>query len=118
MEDPRMKVRHMQERDGEAARIRRLTCFDSLAGLPNRLLLLEQLDLVLRLAKRQSQTVAELLADVDDFRRIRTSLGHARSNTVIKTLARRIEGCLRHSDLVAGSGAPDGGSNVARAIAR
>ena len=84
----------------EASRIRQLTCFDSLTGLPNRLLLREQLDLVLRIAQRQKHSVAVLLADIDDFRRLKHSLGHRRSDDLIKTLAARLQTALRGSDVV------------------
>ncbi len=86
--------------NSEAARIRRLTCYDSLTGLPNRLLLREQLDLVLRMAQRLGHGVAVLLVDVDDFRRLKQSLGLHRSDELIKVLAQRLQTALRGSDLV------------------
>ncbi len=98
----------------ESARIRKLTCFDSLTGLPNRLLFREQLDLVLRLAQRNGQTVAVLLADVDDFRRIKLSLGHRRSDELVKTLAQRLQTALRGSDLVVAGAAMDRSGAMAR----
>jgi diguanylate cyclase (GGDEF)-like protein len=100
--------------DGESARIRKLTCFDSLTGLPNRLLFREQLDLVLRLAQRNRHAVAVLLADIDDFRRIKLSLGHQRSDELVKLLAQRLQQALRSSDLVAASAAPDRSGVMAR----
>ncbi len=100
--------------DGESARIRRLTCFDSLTGLPNRLLFREQLDLVLRLAQRNRHSVAVLLADVDDFRRIKLSLGHQRSDELVKALAQRLQLALRSSDLVVASAVLDRSGALAR----
>jgi len=84
----------------DAARIRRLTCFDSLTGLPNRLLLREQLELALRLAQRQGHSVAVLLVDVDDFRRLKYSLGQKRIDELMKILASRMQGALRNSDML------------------
>jgi diguanylate cyclase (GGDEF)-like protein len=98
----------------ETARIRKLTCFDSLTGLPNRLLFREQLDLVLRLARRNGQTVAVLLADVDDFRRIKLSLGHRLSDELVKTLAQRLQTALRASDLVVSGASADRTGAMAR----
>ena len=100
--------------EGEAARIRKLTCFDSLTGLPNRLLFREQLDLVLRLAQRNRHSVAVLLADVDDFRRIKLSLGHQRSDELVKVLAQRLQLALRSSDLMVAGVAPDRSGAMAR----
>jgi diguanylate cyclase (GGDEF)-like protein len=96
------------------ARIRKLTCFDALTGLPNRLLFREQLDLVLRLAQRNGHTVAVLLADVDNFRRIKLSLGHSRSDELVKAVAQRLQSTLRDSDLVIAGTALDRNGAVAR----
>lgn len=85
----------------DANLVRRLTCFDGLTGLPNRLLFREQLGLVLRLAERRKSTGVVLLADIDDFRRIKNSLGHRQSDVFIKTMAARIRACLRDSDVFA-----------------
>ena len=98
----------------ENARIRKLTCYDSLTGLPNRLLFREQLDLVLRLARRNGHTVAVLLADVDDFRRLKLSLGHRRSDELVKALAQRLQFALRDSDLVVAGTALDRSGAMAR----
>ena len=100
--------------DVDSARIRRLTCFDSLTGLPNRLLFREQLDLVLRLAQRNRHSVAVLLADVDDFRRIKHSLGHQRSDELVKALAQRLQQALRSSDLVLSGAGLDRSGTMAR----
>jgi diguanylate cyclase (GGDEF)-like protein len=101
-------------RPDDAARIRHLTCFDALTGLPNRLLFSEQLGLVLRLASRNARPVAVLLADLDDFRRIRHSLGHVLGDRFIKTIAERIGACLRSGDVVAGEFGAEATGAVAR----
>lgn len=98
----------------EAALVRRLTCFDALTGLPNRLLFREQLNLVLRLAGRNAKSVGVVLADIDDFRRIKNSLGHRQSDAFIKTIATRIRACLRDSDVLAGIASTDGAMAVSR----
>jgi diguanylate cyclase (GGDEF)-like protein len=98
----------------ENARIRRLTCFDSLTGLPNRLLFVEQLEVTLRLAHRQSQLVAVLLADVDNFRRIKLSLGHRRSDELVKAVAQRLQQALRESELMVHGSSLDRTGGMAR----
>ncbi|MFN9449031.1 MAG: putative bifunctional diguanylate cyclase/phosphodiesterase [Rubrivivax sp.] len=97
-----LKARYGVDLDAtpEAARIRRLTCFDALTGLPNRLLLREQLDLVLRMAQRQGHGVAVMLVDIDNFRRLKQSLGHQRTDALIRLLAQRLQSGLRGSDLI------------------
>ena len=98
----------------DAASTQRLTCFDALTGLPNRLLFREQLGLVLRLARRNGTPAAVMLADIDDFRRIKNSLGHRGSDEFIKTVAARIRSCLRDSDVLAGIASSSHLSAVAR----
>ena len=98
----------------EAASTQRLTCFDPLTGLPNRLLFREQLNLVVRMARRNGTPAAVMLADIDDFRRIKNSLGHRRSDEFIKTIAARIRSCLRDSDVLAGGASSSHLSAVAR----
>ena len=98
----------------DTAAIRRLTCFDTLTGLPNRLLFREQLDLVLRIAKRNATVAAVMLADIDDFRRIKNTLGHVQGDNFIKTIAARISACLRASDVLAGGAPADRSLAVAR----
>lgn len=99
---------------GDAALIRKLTCFDGLTGLPNRLLFREQLDLLLRIAQRNAVSMAVMLVDIDDFRRIKTSLGRAGSEAVIKTISSRLANCLRASDVLAGGGGDGRTPSVAR----
>ena len=98
----------------DAQTIRRMACFDTLTGLPNRLLFREQLGLVLRMARRNGSAGAVLLADIDDFRRIKNSLGHAQGDAFIRTIAERLGACLRDSDVLAGGSALDGAPSVAR----
>ena len=99
---------------GHSDQIRRLTCFDSLTGLPNRLLFREQLALVLRMAQRTGRPIAVMLADIDDFRRINHSLGHRAGDALIRTIAQRIAACLRASDVVSGEALSDHSRAVAR----
>ena len=98
----------------DAATIRRLTCYDALTGLPNRLLFREQLGLAVRIARRNKQPIAVLLADIDDFRRIKNSLGHRGSDEFIRAVARRIGDRLRDSDVVADHVAGESSRAVAR----
>lgn len=99
---------------GDAALIRKLTCFDTLTGLPNRVLFREQLGLALRMARRNATPAAVLLADIDDFRRIKISLGQSQADAFLKIIAARLSACLRDSDVLAAGAQTHRASAVAR----
>jgi len=74
----------------------------------------EQLDLMLRLARRNGTLTAVVMADTDDFRRIKNSLGHRQSDAFIKTVALRLAAALRDSDVLIVHATADSKSSVAR----
>jgi diguanylate cyclase (GGDEF)-like protein len=82
-------------------RLRQLAYYDSLTSLPNRRLFTEQLDLLLRLAKRNKEIMALLFLDLDNFKRINDSLGHSSGDVLLREVAKRLTRCVRDSDLVA-----------------
>lgn len=74
---------------------------DSLTKLPNRILFLDRLDHSLYLAKRNQTKVAVLFIDMDRFKGVNDSLGHAFGDLVIKEVAQRIKHQIRITDTVA-----------------
>tara|TARA_R110002110_G_scaffold90974_1_gene236442 strand:+ start:83838 stop:86186 length:2349 start_codon:yes stop_codon:yes gene_type:complete len=82
-------------------RLRQMAYFDSLTSLPNRRLFTEQLDLLLRLTKRNDEMLALLFLDLDNFKRVNDSLGHSAGDTLLREVADRLASCVRDSDVVA-----------------
>jgi diguanylate cyclase (GGDEF)-like protein len=82
-------------------RLRQLAYYDSLTALPNRRLFTEQLDLLLRLAKRNKEMISLLFLDLDNFKRFNDSLGHSAGDLLLREVAKRLARCVRESDLVA-----------------
>lgn len=76
--------------------------FDPLTGLPNRELLRDRIDQAIRLASRLDQAfLGVLFVDLDRFKKINDTYGHAAGDAVLVEAAKRLRGCLRDSDTVA-----------------
>ncbi len=82
-------------------RIESLTVHDSLTGLANRRRLTEQVAASVAQAQLDSSSLALLVVDLDRFRHINDSLGHAVGDRALLDVAQRIQGCLRQDDLLA-----------------
>jgi diguanylate cyclase (GGDEF)-like protein/PAS domain S-box-containing protein len=81
-----------------------LAYHDSLTGLPNRALLAEHLELALARARRTSSSVALLYLDLDDFKLVNDSLGHAAGDELLCQIALRLQDRTRETDLLARQG--------------
>ena len=84
----------------DAARIEQLAHYDSLTGLPNRSLLADRLDRLFATARRGPAPLAVLLFDLDGFKAVNDSLGHAAGDALLAAVARRALECMRASDTV------------------
>jgi diguanylate cyclase (GGDEF)-like protein/PAS domain S-box-containing protein len=83
------------------AAIRHQALHDAVTGLPNRILFADRLTRVLATARRHGRSLAVLFLDLDNFKRVNDSLGHAVGDEVLRTVARRMAGCIRMEDTLA-----------------
>jgi diguanylate cyclase (GGDEF)-like protein len=74
---------------------------DALTGLPNRLLFNDRLEAILREAVRNGECFALLFVDLDRFKAINDTYGHATGDQVLRTVTQRLRGSIRASDTVA-----------------
>lgn len=79
----------------------RLANFDSVTGLPNRLMLMDRLDQALTMARRTHAPLAVLYVDLDRFKEVNDTLGHHMGDQLLRMAAVRMRSCLRESDTVA-----------------
>ncbi len=78
-----------------------LSAHDLLTGLPNRALLADRLKQALAGARRNGKLVAMLCLDLDHFKQVNDTLGHAAGDTLLRTVTTRLHACLRESDTLA-----------------
>ena len=81
--------------------LHRQALFDALTGLPNRRAFDDALERTVNSAGRSGGTVGLLLVDVDRFKRINDTWGHAEGDAVLREVARRVVAASRRADLVA-----------------
>ncbi|HQT26717.1 MAG TPA: EAL domain-containing protein, partial [Burkholderiales bacterium] len=74
--------------------------YDTLTGLPNRRLFLDRLEQETRKANRTGLSLALLFIDLDRFKEINDTLGHAKGDLLLVEAARRIRACVRETDIV------------------
>jgi diguanylate cyclase (GGDEF)-like protein/PAS domain S-box-containing protein len=87
-----------------ALKMTHLAQHDFLTGLPNRMLLTERLSQAIGLAQRNSTQVALLFIDLDFFKHINDSLGHAVGDELLKAVSERMVNCVRATDTVCRQG--------------
>ena len=97
-------LKDLTEKMAAAKRIEELAYSDPLTGLPNRVVLYERIDFSLALCAREHKSFAIVFIDLDRFKHVNDSLGHAHGDQVLVEVARRIKSCLRQSDTAARTG--------------
>jgi diguanylate cyclase (GGDEF)-like protein/PAS domain S-box-containing protein len=91
-------ITHIRENE---ERIRRMAYYDPLTRLPNRRLLEDRLALAIHHARRQNQRLAVIFIDLDHFKQVNDSLGHAVGDELLLCVSRRLHARLRENDTLA-----------------
>lgn len=94
----------IKEHEATKKQLHELAMHDVLTGLPNRLLLKENLTSMLALAQRNEQKVIVMFLDLDGFKEINDTYGHEVGDTVLKEVALRLRALMRKYDILARMG--------------
>ena len=94
--------RDIHEEKQMQARLQHLALHDPLTGLANRVLFIDRLTLTMaRLRRRPDRNFAVIFLDLDRFKQVNDTWGHAAGDTLLLTAAARLRACLRPQDTVA-----------------
>jgi len=96
--------RDITEQSRAEEQIRILAHYDALTGLANRNLLLERLEEAIAEAERENGRGAIVFLDLDRFKAVNDSLGHAQGDLLLRAVAERLRGCVSSSDTAARHG--------------
>lgn len=91
----------ISERKEAEAFIYHLAYHDPLTGLANRVLFRDRLDMALRQAQRSNRTLAVMIFDLDRFKVVNDTLGHAAGDQLLKLVAQRLQSMTRDADTLA-----------------
>lgn len=96
-----LNTRDISDRKRFEEQLRHQAFHDPLTGLANRALFRDRVDHALKLARRQRHAITVLFLDLDDFKRINDSYGHAEGDKLLVLAAERFRSCARAADTVA-----------------
>jgi diguanylate cyclase (GGDEF)-like protein/PAS domain S-box-containing protein len=96
-----LNVRDVGERKALLHQLAHQAFHDPLTGLANRALFYDRVGHALTLARREGRTVMVLFLDLDDFKRVNDTLGHAEGDRLLTMIAARLRACARSTDTVA-----------------
>ena len=90
----------LQEREALAAQLQHQAFHDDLTNLANRAMFNDRVRHALARARRGSGGIAVLFVDLDDFKVVNDSMGHAAGDRLLQEVAGRLRGCLREPDTI------------------
>jgi diguanylate cyclase (GGDEF)-like protein len=91
-------VRMCESFETERKRLSFLATHDPLTGLPNRTLILDRVEQMLARSARSKQPVTALFIDLDNFKNINDTLGHATGDELLEAVTARLRGVIRDAD--------------------
>lgn len=94
-------LRDVTEKRRAAQELEHRATHDTLTGLPNRTLFMDRLAHALALAEGKERLAALLFIDLDGFKLVNDTFGHAGGDELLRAVAQRLLGSVRHSDTVA-----------------
>jgi len=97
-------IRDITEQVATQEMIRHLAYHDTLTGLANRVMLDERLRMAMAAADRHGDIVGVIFLDLDDFKPVNDTFGHAVGDQVLRIVAARLTDCVREYDTVARMG--------------
>ena len=109
-------VQDVTDRRMAEDKILHLANFDALTGLPNRRQLIWRAERAVEFARRLDHQFALLLIDLDRFKIVNDTLGHAAGDELLMEVARRLRACVRHSEQVIDSGYETPGTRSHRTL--
>lgn len=100
-------IQDITERKRAEEHLEILANFDQLTGLPNRSMLKEQIKYLFTLARRNNEPLTMMFLDLDHFKNINDTLGHAIGDQLLIKIAKRLKAAIREVDLVSRIGSDE-----------
>jgi diguanylate cyclase (GGDEF)-like protein len=97
----RSRERALSMVEEKTGQLRHQALHDALTGLPNRVLALDRAEQMLARARRQNMSMAALYVDIDGFKHVNDSFGHAAGDELLRTVAARLKMVIRDADTAA-----------------